>query len=250
MSLKEKFDLLEYLKLAIQDVNEKGKDLSKSIIVGELAFLKPAEQLWASLLIHHIDVERIVKVAPYKAQYQKIEHAPNVTFIRRLADKPGKVKITKGEVKSTDFFKMRNVVANQIHKQMIKDNFKPRNDRGELSGIAKGMAEVVLRNHLFVKGMCGTCDGLGKHEVYSNGEVAGYKFEVVGYKFCERCNNTGKISYTIKEKMTIAKLDVTKTSYCKYYKQYEDLGESIIAEYENAIRDHLSKALYKQEAIA
>lgn len=243
MSLKEKFDLLEYLKLAIQDVNEKGKDLSKSIIVGELAFLKPAEQLWASLLIHHIEVERIVKVAPYKAQYQKIEHAPNVTFIRRLADKPGKVKITKGEVKSTDFFKMRNVVANQIHKQMIKDNFKPRNDRGELSGIAKGMAEVVLRNHLFVKGMCGACNGLGKHEIYSDGEV-------IGHKFCERCNNTGKISYTIKEKMTIAKLSISKSTYTECYAKYEALGESIIAQYENKIRNHLANALYKEEAIA
>ena len=243
MSLKEKFDLLECLKLAIQDVNEKGKELSKSIIVGELAFLKPAEQLWASLLIQHVDFERIVKITPPQSRHLVCRSESGEIWLRRLADKPGKVKISKGGVKSTDFFKMRNVVANQIHKQMIKDNFKPRNDRGELSGIAQGMAEVVLRNHLFVKGMCGACSGLGKHEIYSHGEV-------VGYKFCERCNNTGKIPYTIKEKMDIAKLTITKTSYCKYYKQYEDLGESIIAEYENRICDHLAKALYKENAIA
>lgn len=242
MLLREKFDLLELLKLAIVDANEKGKELSKSVIVGEIAFLPREVQLWALLLVNHIEHERIVKITEAKPRTKKVKCVSGAVWQRRIADKPGKVKVSKGDVKSNDFFRMRNIVARKIHEQMIKDNFRPRNCRGDLSNLAKGMAEVVLRGSLFVKGMCGACNGLGKHEVYKDGEHT-------GFKFCESCNATGKVPYTIKEKIQIAKLVVAKSGYAERYAKYENLGESIIATYENQIRTQLARSLCFDETL-
>ncbi|MEG9086876.1 hypothetical protein VCS62_18190, partial [Acinetobacter baumannii] len=117
---------------------------------------------------------------------------------KRIGEIPGKVEIKKGEINSADFFRVRNVLAGKIHREMIKKNFKPNNCQGDLSNVAKGIAEVVLRGRLFTKAMCGHCQGLGKLELFNE---KGYPS---GSKFCDKCSGTGKRPYTLHEKITIA----------------------------------------------
>ncbi|WP_046206321.1 hypothetical protein [Acinetobacter radioresistens] len=238
--LVEKFDFLEFLRLAIASGAGNGKKISKDIVLGEIALLKPHARMWASLLVEKVDFERIAIITPPEEQtetfYSKYDF--NYQYERRIADKPGKVEFKQGEISSADFFRVRNILAGQIHKEMIKNNFKPNNCQGDLSNIAKGMAEVVLRGHLFVKAMCGACQGIGKLEIY-NGE--GYPS---GSKFCLKCEGTGKRPYTINEKMKVAKLNLTKAGYKYGYEKYERLGESIVAQWENEIRDRLTRSFH------
>lgn len=121
---------------------------------------------------------------------------------------------------------------------MIKKNFKPNNCQGDLTNVAKGVAEVVLRGHLFVKAMCPPCQGLGKLEIFEGNA------NPIGTKFCEKCEGSGKRPYTLNEKINIAHLTLTKTAYIKSYQKYELLGESIVAEWENQIRNRLAKSFH------
>jgi len=244
--LVEKFDFLEFLRLAIASGAGNGKKISKDIVLGEIALLKPHARMWASLLVEKVDFERIAIITPPEEQtetfYSKYDF--NYQYERRIADKPGKVEFKQGEISSADFFRVRNILAGQIHKEMIKNNFKPNNCQGDLSNIAKGMAEVVLRGHLFVKAMCGACQGIGKLEVYNS---EGYPS---GSKFCLKCEGTGKRPYTLNEKINIAKLSITKMAYSKSYSKYELLGESIVAEWETTIRDRLARSFYYEPEIS
>lgn len=238
--LVEKFDFLEFLRLAIASGAGNGKKISKDIVLGEIALLKPHARMWASLLVEKVDFERIAIITPPEEQtetfYSKYDF--NYQYERRIADKPGKVEFKQGEIRSADFFRVRNILAGQIHKEMIKNNFKPNNCQGDLSNIAKGMADVVLRGHLFVKAMCGACQGIGKLEVYNS---KGYPS---GSKFCLKCEGTGKRPYTLNEKITISKLKVSKSGYSERYVKYELLGESVVAQWENEIRDRLRRAFH------
>jgi hypothetical protein len=53
--------------------------------------------------------------------------------------------------------------------------------------------------------MCAHCSGIGKHEVYESGESA-------GITKCTRCNGTGKIPYTINEKLKLMGLSAMHKS--------------------------------------
>ncbi|MCU4634765.1 hypothetical protein KTJ64_18335, partial [Acinetobacter baumannii] len=155
---------------------------------------------------------------------------------RRIEDIPGKVEFVRGEIKSGNFFRARNKLAVEIHKEMVKKKFTPTNAQGDLTNLAKGMAEIILRGHVFVKAMCGVCQGLGKIETFG---LNGFPN---GARFCEKCNGTGKRPYTLKEKMNIAGIDATKTAYIKSYQKFELFGESIVAEWENEIRTRISRS--------
>lgn len=240
--LIEKFDFLEVLRLAIAQSEGKGK-ITKSIVLGEMALLSPGAKMWAEILVERVDFERIAIITPAEEQTELFisKYDFNYQVERRIEDKPGKVEFKTGEIKSALFFKVRNKLARIIHQDMIKKNFKPNNPQGTLENVAKAMAEVVLRGHLFVKAMCPPCQGLGKLEVYE-----GHK-NPLGSKFCEKCEGSGKRPYTLKEKIDIAKLDITKTAYIKSYRKYEQLGESIVGEWENEIRDRLAKSFHFNE---
>lgn len=234
--LVEKFDFLELLRLAIAQSEGKGK-ITKSIVLGEMALLSPGAKLWAELLIERVDFERIAIVTEAKKIYET-NIINGVEVKKRIEDKPGKVEFKTGEITSAIFFKVRNKMARVIHQEMIEKNFKPNNLQGTLENMAKAMAEVVLRGHLFVKAMCPPCQGLGKLELFE-----GHK-NSIGTKFCEKCEGSGKRPYTLKEKIDIAHLTITKTAYIKSYQKYEQLGESIVAEWENQIRDKLAKSFH------
>lgn len=237
--LVEKFDFLELLRLAIAQSNGKGK-ITKDVVLGEIALMSPGAKLWAELLLERVDFERIAVITPAEAQTELFisKYDFNFQVERRIEDKPGKVEFKVGEIKSAIFFKVRNKLASTIHKEMVKKNFKPLNPQGSLENIAKAMAEVVLRGHLFVKAMCPPCQGLGKLEVF-DGDT-----NPIGTKFCEKCNGSGKRPYTLNEKINIAHLTLTKTAYIKSYQKYELLGESIVAEWENQIRNRLAKSFH------
>ncbi len=121
---------------------------------------------------------------------------------------------------------------------MIKKNFKPNNCQGDLSNVAKGIAEVVLRGRLFTKAMCGHCQGLGKLELFNE---KGYPS---GSKFCDKCSGTGKRPYTLHEKITIAKLKVSKSGYSERYEPYELIAEACIENWENTIRTSLARSFH------
>lgn len=236
--LVEKFDFLELLRLAIANGAGNGKKISKDIVLGEIALLKPHARMWASLLVEKVDFERIAIITPAEPQfiYKQSRYKPEYTIERRIADKPGKVEFKQGEISSGDFFRVRNLLAGKIHKEMIRNNFKPNNCQGDLSNIAKGIAEVVLRSHIFVKAMCGTCQGLGKLEIYNS------KGFPAGAKFCIKCEGTGKRPYTLHEKITIAKLTVSKSGYKERYEKYELIAEACIAQWEDTIRNRIAKS--------
>ncbi|HCW5919379.1 TPA: hypothetical protein OXR34_004166, partial [Acinetobacter baumannii] len=203
-----------------------------------LALLSPAAKLWATVLIEKVDFERIAIITPAQKQtetfYSKYDF--NFQTERRIEDIPGKVEFVRGEIKSGNFFRARNKLAVEIHKEMVKKKFTPTNAQGDLTNLAKGMAEIILRGHVFVKAMCGVCQGLGKIETFG---LNGFPN---GAMFCGKCNGTGKRPYTLKEKMNIAGIDATKTAYIKSYQKFELFGESIVAEWENEIRTRISRS--------
>ncbi|MCM1959018.1 hypothetical protein NCZ17_06490 [Acinetobacter modestus] len=234
--LVEKFDFLELLRLAIAQSNGKGK-ITKDVVLGEIALMSHGAKLWAELLLERVDFERIAVVTESKKIYET-NIINGKAEKKRIDEIPGKVEIKKGEIKSAIFFKVRNKLATTIHKEMVKKNFKPMNPQGSLENIAKAMAEVVLRGHLFVKAMCPPCQGLGKLEIFDGNT------NPINTKFCEKCNGSGKRPYTLNEKINIAHLTLTKTAYIKSYQKYELLGESIVAEWENQIRNRLAKSFH------
>ncbi|WP_368217357.1 hypothetical protein [Acinetobacter baumannii] len=236
--LVEKFDFIELLRLAIAQGKAEGKKISKDVVLGELALLSPAAKLWATVLIEKVDFERIAIITPAQKQtetfYSKYDF--NFQTERRIEDIPGKVEFVRGEIKSGNFFRVRNKLAVKIHEEMVKKKFTPTNAQGDLTNLAKGIAEIILRGHVFVKAMCGVCQGVGKIETFG---LNGFPN---GAMFCGKCNGTGKRPYTLKEKMNIAGIDATKTAYIKSYQKFELFGESIVAEWENEIRTRISRS--------
>lgn len=234
--LVEKFDFIELLRLAIAQSEGKGK-ITKSVVLGEIALLPLGARKWAELLIERVDFERITEVTEAKKIYEtRIIDGKEVK--KRIDEIPGKVEIKKGEIDSADFFRVRNVLAGKIHREMIKKNFKPNNCQGDLTNVAKGVAEVVLRGRLFTKAMCSHCQGLGKLELFND---KGYPD---GSKFCEKCIGTGKRPYTLHEKITIAKLKVSKSGYSERYEPYELIAEACIENWENCIRNSLARSFH------
>ncbi|OTT73153.1 hypothetical protein CAT75_03835 [Acinetobacter baumannii] len=235
--LVEKFDFIELLRLAIAQGKAEGKKISKDVVLGELALLSPAARLWATVLVEKVDFERIAEITETKKIYEtRIINGKESK--KRIGEIPGKVEIKKGEINSADFFRVRNVLAGKIHREMIKKNFKPNNCQGDLSNVAKGIAEVVLRGRLFTKAMCGHCQGLGKLELFNE---KGYPN---GSKFCDKCGGTGKRPYTLHEKITIAKLKVSKSGYSERYEPYELIAEACIENWENSIRTSLARSFH------
>ncbi|HCV3155283.1 hypothetical protein ACT4VI_05045 [Acinetobacter baumannii] len=236
--LVEKFDFIELLRLAIAQGKAEGKKISKDVVLGELALLSPAAKLWATVLVEKVDFERIAIITPAQKQtetfYSKYDF--NFQTERRIEDIPGKVEFVRGEIKSGNFFRARNKLAVEIHQEMVKKKFTPTNAQGDLTNLAKGIAEVVLRGHVFVKAMCSACQGIGKIELFNS---VGYSD---GSKFCEKCNGTGKRPYTLNEKMKLAGINATKTAYIKSYQKFELFGESIVAQWENEIRSRISRS--------
>lgn len=240
--LVEKFDFLELLRLAIAQSNGKGK-ITKDVVLGEIALLPPQAKKWAEILLERVDFERIAVVTDAKKIYEtNIINGKEVK--KRIEDIPGKVEFKKGEINSADFFRVRNVLAGKIHKEMINKNFKPNNSQGDLTNIAKGIAEVVLRGRLFTKAMCSHCQGIGKLELYNE------KGRPNNSKFCEKCKGTGKRPYTLHEKITIANLKVSKSGYSERYESYELVAEGCIENWENSIRNCFARSFhFEPEAI-
>ncbi|MDH0032027.1 MULTISPECIES: hypothetical protein [Acinetobacter] len=231
--LVEKFDFIELLRLAIANGNGKGA-VTKEVILGEIALLSTNARMWAEILLEKVDFERIAKITETKKIYEtNIINGREVK--KRIDEIPGKVEIIKGKPASADFFRVRNKLAVKLHNEMVKNKFKPANFNGDLVRTAKGMAEIVLRGHLFVKAMCGGCQGIGKYELFYNGQPD-------GSKFCDKCGGSGKRPYTLNEKIDIAGLTLTKTNYLKSYQKYENFGESIVAQWENEIRSRISRS--------
>jgi hypothetical protein len=234
--LVEKFDFIELLRLAIAQSEGKGK-ITKHVVLGEIALLPAGAKKWAELLLERVDFERIAEVTESKKIYEtRIINGQELK--KRIGEIPGKVEIKKGEINSGDFFRVRNFLAVKIHREMIKKNFKPNNCQGDLSNVAKGIAEVVLRGRLFTKAMCGHCQGMGKLEMFNQ---KGYPD---GSKFCEKCLGTGKRPYTLHEKITIAKLKVSKSGYSERYEPYELIAEACIENWENSIRTSLARSFH------
>lgn len=234
--LVEKFDFIELLRLAIAQSEGKGK-ITKHVVLGEIALLPAGAKKWAELLLERVDFERIAEITETKKIYEtRIINGKESK--KRIGEIPGKVEIRKGEINSADFFRVRNVLAGKIHREMIKKNFKPNNCQGDLSNVAKGIAEVVLRGRLFTKAMCGHCQGLGKLELFNE---KGYPN---GSKFCDKCSGTGKRPYTLHEKITIAKLKVSKSGYSERYEPYELIAEACIENWENSIRTSLARSFH------
>ncbi|WP_284085903.1 hypothetical protein [Acinetobacter pittii] len=234
--LVEKFDFIELLRLAIAQSEGKGK-ITKHVVLGEIALLPAGAKKWAELLLERVDFERIAEITETKKIYEtRIINGKESK--KRIGEIPGKVEIKKGEINSADFFRVRNVLAGKIHREMIKKNFKPNNCQGDLSNVAKGIAEVVLRGRLFTKAMCSHCQGLGKLELFNE---KGYPS---GSKFCDKCSGTGKRPYTLHEKITIAKLKVSKSGYSERYEPYELIAEACIENWENTIRTSLARSFH------
>lgn len=234
--LVEKFDFIELLRLAIAQSEGKGK-ITKHVVLGEIALLPAGAKKWAELLLERVDFECIAEITETKKIYEtRIINGKESK--KRIGEIPGKVEIKKGEINSADFFRVRNVLAGKIHREMIKKNFKPNNCQGDLSNVAKGIAEVVLRGRLFTKAMCGHCQGLGKLELFNE---KGYPS---GSKFCDKCSGTGKRPYTLHEKITIAKLKVSKSGYSERYEPYELIAEACIENWENTIRTSLARSFH------
>lgn len=234
--LVEKFDFIELLRLAIAQSEGKGK-ITKHVVLGEIALLPAGAKKWAELLLERVDFERIAEITETKKIYEtRIINGKESK--KRIGEIPGKVEIKKGEINSADFFRVRNVLAGKIHREMIKKNFKLNNCQGDLSNVAKGIAEVVLRGRLFTKAMCGHCQGLGKLELFNE---KGYPN---GSKFCDKCGGTGKRPYTLHEKITIAKLKVSKSGYSERYEPYELIAEACIENWENSIRTSLARSFH------
>lgn len=241
----EKFDFLEFLRLAIANAEGGPRSkITKSIVLGELALLPLRAGMWAGLLVQRVDFERIATITPPKVEYEPSTKClpEQVQWHRCIETKPGKVEITKGEIQGGDYYRVRNFLASQIHSVMVKSKFKPYNCKGDILPVAQGLADVVMRGHIFVKGMCAPCSGVGLFEIFEDNHS-------VGAKTCMRCSGTGKIPYTIDEKIKLAKLKIDKANYFRRYSAYERIAESFIAEWENQIRAQLARSFYTENKL-
>lgn len=241
----ERFDFIEFLRLAIADTegNPRSK-ITRSVVLGELGLLSDWPKMWANLLVTHVERERIAKITPAEPLYTWYQSKvyPEMGWERFAGEKPGTVEFTKGAIRSGDFYRIRNHIASVIDRAMIKNNFRPSQKNGPTIRVAKKLAELVLVSHLFGKGMCAHCGGVGKHEVYEDGESA-------GINNCERCNASGKIPYTINEKISMMDIILSKSGYTERYAQYELIGESIVAQWNITIGQRLQRSFYDEQKV-
>lgn len=241
----ERFDFIEFLRLAIADSegNSRSK-ITRSVVLGELGLLSEWPKMWAGLLVTHIAFERIAKITPAEAVFEKSSKClpDQVQWRRCIGQKPGKVEFSTGAIRSADFYRLRNHIAGVIDRAMIKNNFRPSQKNGPTIRIAKKLAELVLLGHLFGKGMCAHCGGVGKHEVYEDGESA-------GINNCEHCNASGKIPYTINEKIKLMDLILSKSGYTERYAQYELIAESMVAQWNITIGQRLQRSFYDEQKV-
>lgn len=240
--LTEQFDLIECLRLGAAANENSGARLTKDMVFGELAFLHGMASIWAGLLLGRVEMERIAIITPSEAHY---EHRRSVydwqyEWDRFVSVTPGKVEFVNGPARSADYYRIRNYIAGCIDEQMKKDKFQTANHHGMVIKVAKGIAEVVLKGHIFGKGMCPHCVGVGKFESFE-------KHKQVGVKRCDKCDGSGKLPFTINEKIKIAGLNVSKSGYSERYQKYEIIGESLIAGWNNRIRDRLARSFYYKE---
>lgn len=242
----ERFDFIEFLRLAIADTegNSRSK-ITRSIVLGELGLLSHWPKMWAALLVTHVERERIAIITPAEPQYDLYESKvyPEMVWPRFAGEISGNVKFSRGAIRSGDFYRIRNHIAGVIEKIMIKNGFQPNRKNGTVIKVAKQLAELVLLGHLHGKGMCAYCGGVGKHEVYEHGESA-------GIANCERCKATGKIPYTINEKLKLMGLSAMhKSNYSRRYAFYERVGESIIIQWNITIGDQLKRSFYDEQKV-
>lgn len=152
----ERFDFIEFLRLAIADTegNSRSK-ITRSVVLGELGLLSHWPQMWAGLLVTHIEFERIAVIAPSQKQFIPMisRYGFNCEWKRRIADKPGTVKFEVGAIKAADFYRVRNHIAGVTERAMIKNGFQPSRKNGTVIKVAKQLAELVLLGHLHGKGM-------------------------------------------------------------------------------------------------
>lgn len=241
----ERFDFIEFLRLAIADSegNSRSK-ITRSIVLGELGLLPEWPKMWSGLLVTHVERERITKITPAEPLYTWYQSKvyPEMGWERFAGEKPGTVEVTKGAIRSGDFYRIRNHIAGVIERAMIKNGFQPRQQMGSVIKVAKQLAELVLLGHLFGKGMCAHCGGVGKHEVYEHGDSA-------GINNCERCNASGKIPYTINEKLNLMGVVMAKSTYSECYAQYELIGESMVAQWNITIGQRLQRSFYDEQKV-
>lgn len=244
VAVTERFDFIEYLRLAIADSegNPRSK-ISKSVVLGEIALLSPWPKMWAELLVGHVSRQRVVTFTPAQHQYITMRSLYDFYYEweRYVCTRPGTIEVKSGAVESANFYRIRNHMAGAIEKVMIKNGFQPNRCNGTVIHIAKQLAEIVLMGHLFGKGMCRHCGGIGKHEIYEDGESAG----IVN---CEHCKATGKTPYTINEKLKLMGLsEMHKSNYSRRYAFYERIGESMVAQWNITIGDHLKRSFYAEQ---
>ena len=241
----ERFDFIEFLRLAIADTegNPRSK-ITRSVVLGELGLLPEWPKMWAGLLVAHVERERIATITPAEPLYDWYisKVYPEMGWERFVGEKPGAVEFSKGAIRSADFYRIRNHIAGVIDRVMIKNNFRPSQKNGPTIRVAKKLAEMVLMSHLFGKGMCAHCGGVGKHEVYKDGESA-------GINNCERCNASGKIPYTINEKLGMMDLILSKSGYTERYAQYELIAESMVTQWNITIGQRLQRSFYDEQKI-
>jgi hypothetical protein len=94
--LVEKFDFLELLRLAIANGNGKG-DVTKDVVLGEMALLSANARMWGELLLERVDFERIAVITPAQKQTKLFvsKYDFNYQYQRRIEDKPVKLNLSK-----------------------------------------------------------------------------------------------------------------------------------------------------------
>jgi hypothetical protein len=115
----ERFDFIEFLRLAIADTegNSRSK-ITRSVVLGELGLLSHWPQMWAALLVTHIERERIATITPAEHHYVwrvHKDHRGNEAELEHYdSTTPGKVEFSKGAIRSGDFYRIRNHIAGVI----------------------------------------------------------------------------------------------------------------------------------------
>ena len=114
-----------------------------------------------------------------------------------------------------------------VRSYMMANGIQPK-----CANTAKGIAFIVIYQHIVKSRVCRPCNGIGK--VWAKGTA----------KTCVLCNGLGYHGASTEDKLKLGQLSIRRQSYEEKYLAIEQLAKSKLLELDNIVIEHLANHLF------
>ncbi len=228
----DKSDILGLLSL-LNSSGSCGSVISGHDVAATLAHLPEHVQNYAFLLAGDLKIESAINVEYCDAEYMVATSKKGSRYTKRV-DEGGVVAESESvTVISSDFYRVRNMLAAKVGAVMLKDKVTPKT--ANLEQYAKGIAGSVLYQRLNAKRHCSGCQGRG------------WQLVDMQQKKCTSCDGKGQARYTLAERLKLTGLKLARQSYQQTWQKFEEWADSELANWDNQIRGKFIELVRKDQ---